>query len=709
MHTKAKPFTRPALLLLAGLATLLAGCTDDSAWRSGPGVVTTMPGIPSGASVVLTSLPDCEADLARLEDLRRRAFDEDRYREYDASLDRTSAADATKATPAPGAARENMGAAASAAGDSPQTTMPTDPAAGDDIVGTNLQEAGVDEADVVKTDGRLLVTLGRGALQVIRMDDDPQVDGRVTLPTTGAAPELYLLGTKVIVVDGGAYRDDGTPQVTLSQVDVSDPTAPRILKALAVSGELVSSRAVEGTVHLVLSSYTDAVLPLAYERGGSPTRLGGCEDVLVETVADAAGGRREQMVELAAPGSETVTVVSFTSLQDELRPTVIEGSGGVVYASTDSLYVASPQWNRGSDATAIHRFDLTGGSARYVASGMVTGQLLNQFSLSEYDSVLRVVTTGQDAAVFEDLPAVSDDVAPLAEPGSVVGEPASPMTSVPDVTSPLRRSNGPSTRLTTLRTADMKVLGQVGDLAPGESVRSSRFIGPMAYVVTFRQTDPLFALDVSDPAAPKVLGELKIPGFSEYLHPIGDDLLLGVGRDVDPQSGRDRGLKLSLFDVSDPRDPRELDTWVRANAYSPVSDSHHAFTWDAKRRRAILPVAAGCTNYGVPAPSDVPVPANPDEPVASPPLDATIGVAADGFSMTECGAAVIFEVDAGHITELTSVSHPIPPGSGAPVTEERVMPDRSLIVGDTLWTRSPIGVGHSPVTEPANVTLVAFR
>ncbi len=148
-------------------------------------------------------------------------------------------------------------------------------------------------------------------------------------------------------------------------------------------------------------------------------------------------------------------------------------------------------------------------------------------------------------------------------------------------------------------------IGHVGDMGVGEQVHSVRFLDDLAYVVTFRQIDPLYAIDLSDARAPRVLGELKIPGFSEYLHPLGDGLLLGVGREVDPTTGVDEGLKISLFDVADPLQMNERDQIVVADGWSAVSNDHQAFSWDPIRRRAIVPVERSC-GAGRPGLGDVP-------------------------------------------------------------------------------------------------------
>ena len=188
-----------------------------------------------------------------------------------------------------------------------------------------------------------------------------------------------------------------------------------------------------------------------------------------------------------------------------------------VYASPSSLYVATQRYDTQAEYTSIHRFDISDPDRTgYAASGAVPGSLLNQFSLSEDKGVLRTATTVGLGAAAE------SKVTTLSERGGRLVQ-----------------------------------RGQVGGLGPGERIFAVRFLGDVGYVVTFRQTDPLYTVDLADPDRPRVRGELKIPGYSAYLHPVGDDLLLGVGQEA-TDDGRVQGLQLSLFDVSDLARPVRL-------------------------------------------------------------------------------------------------------------------------------------------------------
>jgi uncharacterized secreted protein with C-terminal beta-propeller domain len=259
-------------------------------------------------------------------------------------------------------------------------------------------------------------------------------------------------------------------------------------------------------------------------------------------------------------GLDTLSILTFdlNSGIDDWSSAGVVASGSTLYATADHVYVATQRWVdwrvlQDSDAqseadgfrTQIHMFDTSRpGSPRYVGGGEVKGFLLNQFSMDEYDGVLRVASTTAPSGWWW-----SDQSESLV--------------------STLRLESG-----------ELKQIGQVGGLGQGEQIYSVRFINDAGYVVTFRQTDPLYVIDLADPTKPRVAGELKILGYSAYLHPVGDGLLLGVGQNADDE-GRTSGTQFSLFDVSDPENPTRIDQVKMDSGSSAAEYDHHAFTyWD---------------------------------------------------------------------------------------------------------------------------------
>lgn len=485
---------------------------------------------------------------------------------------------------------------------------------GVDYSGTNVQEAGVDEADLVKTDGRRIFAVSNGLLLVVDAASR-QIEGSARL-AEGYAAEMLLDGDDLLVVmndysppirfalesaddSAAASRPaeyDG-PVTVVHQVRVDD-YRPRVTETLRIDGAYVSTRSVGGVARVVTRHDPAWSFPFVYPQGGS-----GSEEVAEEanraavlaseledwlpsyTVAGGAGvsgpveggllpacGNVYVPSEFAGFGVTTVLSLPLGGALAGDGAVSVMAPGDTVYASPRSLYVATSNWlapeifedeiawPRVAEnwRTSVHRFDLADPArAAYVASGSVPGQIRNQFSLSEHDGHLRVVTTTGDLWWGQDDVEPSSQVRVLRQTGDRLAE-----------------------------------VGSVGDIGRGERVQSVRFAGAVGYVVTFRQVDPFYTLDLSDPENPAIVGELKIPGFSSYLHPIGDDLVLGVGFEADESTGAVTGSKVSLFDVSDLADPQELAVWAAPDAWNDAGWDHRAFLWWEPAQLAVFGITS---------------------------------------------------------------------------------------------------------------------
>jgi uncharacterized secreted protein with C-terminal beta-propeller domain len=508
--------------------------------------------------------------------------------------------------------------------DAPQRTdapAPAEGGAGEDTSQTNVQEAGVDEPDTVKTDGKTIFAIANGSLHAI--------DARAETPKLLATlPLEYGWSTTMLLrKDRALLLGDGPRGARMTEVDVSDPAKPTVLRTEDVDGYIVDARMTGRTARVVVSSYPEAVYGppevRAQPAGWLPTR----------TVANARTGhtvtRRIGCRKVRRPsvfsgaGVLTVYTVDTTRGLPAVDVDAVFTSGDTVYASPSSLYVATQRWEVESANTSIHRFDISDPDrTTYAASGTVPGTLLNQFSLSEDKGILRAAST--------------------------VGFGA-----------------GAESKVTTLARAGGQLVqrGQVGGLGHGERIYAVRFLGDAGYVVTFRQTDPLYTLDLADPANPRVRGELKIPGYSAYLHPIGDDLLLGVGQEA-TEDGRVQGLQLSLFDVSDLARPLRLQQARLGERWSSSAAEwdHHAFLWWPATKLAVLPI------------------------------DSRSFRGAAGFRVER----------AGGIAEIGRVSHPAADRSSTPPVS------RAVVVGDRLFTVSDLGVKASGLERLADRGWAAF-
>ena len=461
-------------------------------------------------------------------------------------------------------------------------TVTAAPVEGVDFSGTNVQEAGVDEADIVKTDGRRIYTVSAGQLVVVDAASRSTV-GTVTV-AEGWGRELFIDGDSLLLITHSTSDAPDRSETVLQSIDVSGGT-PRIAQTLNVQGNYISARSVGGTARVILRYDPQWSFPFVYPQNESAEDVAETANraaVLNSTLDDwlphytvgsadsSTGSRLTSCSDVHAPsvfsgfGMTTVVSVPISGDFDPSESTAVMAPGDTVYASTGSLYVATTRWVDSDtfdddDAwqqawqqrrTSIHRFDISVAEADYRASGEVEGVIHNQFSLSEHNGYLRVVTTvggpwGEDS---------DSQVRVLSTDGDVLVE-----------------------------------VGSVGDIGRGEQVQSVRFVGDVGYVVTFRQIDPFYTIDLSDPTNPRILGELKIPGFSSYLHPISDTMVLGVGSDADPD-GRVTGAKVSLFDVSDLADPREVAVWAAPDGWNDVGWDHRAFLWWAPENLAVIPV-----------------------------------------------------------------------------------------------------------------------
>lgn len=461
--------------------------------------------------------------------------------------------------------------------------------------GTNLQVDGVDEADIVKTDGQYLYLVTRSELVIVdaRSPATATVVSRQAI--TGSPIALYLNGDRVTVLSqewlpvdqpGGSESPTarlmpilGRSRVTVTELDVADRAAPRLLSTTALDGNYVDSRNVDGRTYLVVQNDAGA-MPYAWlgPAAGQLTSAQVIQSVRRASLADlvpryattapgrpAASGKLMRPSDtyrpLAAEDTSLLSIVTLDATGVTGTTSLATSYGSTVYASTENLYVVTPRWSDGDGgSTIVHQFALRA-DVPLVSSGTVPGTVVNSFAMDERAGVLRIATTLQRW----------------------------------DSTTGNRSTSGVYTLAT--RDGALAVLGSVEGLAPGETLFAARFVGDRAYLVTFRQTDPLFTIDLTDPTRPTVAGELVMPGYSQYLHPLEGSKLIGLGRDADPATGRTRDLQLSLFDVLDPARPVRIDRVLidpgaEGGAWSEAEYDHHAINYFPDQKLLTVPVAA---------------------------------------------------------------------------------------------------------------------
>lgn len=575
---------------------------------------------------------------------------------------------------------ENLGATrTTGAGEAlPMAAPAPADSAGDAFSNTNVQEPGVDEPDVVKTDGRhVYVVAGGRVLAYDLAGDTPALAGSITVG--GTPRELLLRGGRLLVIGAaqagspGPVADAPNPAVALrysvprsvqlTEVNVERPAAMSVSRTLTVDGQYVSGRLTGGTARVVLNTAPDL-------GAAEPRPLGAFvpETTIVSRVSKRTFKRRLVACDdvrrpAAYSGLDLLTVMTIDldrGLYSVDRDAVIAGAQ-VVYASPKGLYVASQHYVPSLDSprdvpprmrTEIHRFDTSKPDrTTYRSSGSVPGFVLNQFALSEHEGALRVATTEE----------------PLWFSGA--------------------RQRDSESGVSVLREDGSKLVtvGRVGGLGKGERIYATRFIGDAGYLVTFRQVDPLYTLDLSDPRAPKAAGELKIAGYSAYLHPVGAGLLLGVGQDA-TEAGIRKGPQVSLFDVADPASPKRLHQRVLGDqgASTEAEWDHHAFLWWAPERLAVLPLQ----QYGAEVAPGIPVPVTAPAP------------AARAAAATPFAGAIGLRVERSGIAEAGRASHGTSPYPA--------VVRRSLVARGRLVTISDRGIGAHRLSDLATLGFSAF-
>lgn len=487
---------------------------------------------------------------------------------------------------------------------------------------TNLQEEGVDESDIVKSDGTYFYIAKGRSLRIVKAAPQAEMAEVGRLDVDSYIQSMYLVGDKVILLSSNyGYFDGPMPassmiwppyfqngSVEVIDVSVADRTSPALAKKMQIDGSLVDSRLLNGQLFLVISIVPD--LP------SSPLALNfmTLDDVLPQMRgSDGAVSTLVPWAEFYRPGASdgyymsAVVTLDAADIDRVTHSTAVISNASTIYASQNALYITDADYDPDDhyrENTAIHKFAIgEDGSALYVASGSVGGRLLNQFSLSEHEGNLRVATHVADNGwIFAEpggpMIAVNiavDDVTVVDsatvgagdEPVSTDAEPPSNGDTTPaddDADAAPSSPPQPYNKVSVLsQNGDrLEVAGELTNIAPGERIYSTRFMGDKLFMVTFVQIDPLFVIDLSNPAAPTILGELKVPGFSDYLHPLDETHLIGIGRSVaqSPWGGIiPTGLQLSLFDVSDYSNPTVVQqiTIGGHHSGSDVSYTHKAF------------------------------------------------------------------------------------------------------------------------------------
>lgn len=561
----------------------------------------------------------CEALMKRF--IEQNAYN-DTYSIYDkAELGDAREEDEATMAPAPTKSAE-MPTTGGSAGVTANPAPADSSGASNDFSKTNLQVAGVDEADVIKNDGKYIYVIKGNQVRIVEAYPATNLKELVSFTLgvgkgeTFTPTEMYVDGEQLTVI-GSDYRalpveepmptdkiaapssmiypPYNTNRTKVFVVDIKDRTKPLVTRSVEFDGYYHTSRKVGGSLYMVMNyNYSpiyyyarpmveDSMSSGITAESGTTMPAGITPESIVPKMLDTKNGSEE----LVSPCSQIrilpkeryfnyiiTAAIPLNDATKDVSRSVIVGNSENIYASQNNLYIAASDWNGGyyrpygDYNTAVYRFALGAGTVEFKDRGRVPGHLLNQFSMDESSGYFRVATTKNEYV-----------------PGSQINN-----------------------NVYVLNASNMALAGKIENIAPGEKLYSARFMGDRAFLVTFKRIDPFFVLDLSDPRAPRIEGELKVPGYSAYLQPYDEDHILGFGYDVDANKvdpdaefisyDARLGFKVSMFDVTDLKNPKEMfkDIIGGQGTMSAVTDNHKALLLDKAKNLLAFPV----TVYEVP-------------------------------------------------------------------------------------------------------------
>lgn len=451
-------------------------------------------------------------------------------------------------------------------GEAVQESAPKSMDQSGDYSSTNVQVKGIDEADIVKTDGKYIYYLKDGSIVIVKAEAGKMEKmSEIRYDQEGYIPQVLYLDKEKLVVIGSFYG--ANREITRTIVyDVQDPKNPNILRRMEQDGQYVDSRKNASVLHILTSSYfyTGELLYKDELRSNHPQKI----------------SPEKIMIYPCCPSASAVIIASMNlNKSEEAKIHSFVGNQENIYMSKDNLYLSYQErryyplirtmentknqrmgivGDLGSSfseslKTKIKKFTVNADNIEYQAEASINGWVLNQFSMDEKDGYFRVAYTSDH----------------------------------------MDYKNGSSL---TVFDSSMKAVGSIDNIAPGERIYSVRFMGDKAYMVTFKTIDPFFVLDLKNPKEPKMLGYLKIPGVSDYLHPYDENTIIGFGRDTisnEKNAAFYLGMKISLFDVSDVNNPIEKDVTIIGDrgTNSPLLQNHKALMYDAKRGLMGFPIS----------------------------------------------------------------------------------------------------------------------
>ncbi len=462
---------------------------------------------------------------------------------------------------------------------SPDSFAPSDTSSNSstssDFSTTNIQVQGVDEADIVKTNGNYIFYAipNRVIIADIQDNTNIKIASEIELGEDTSTSELFLNDDTLVIIYtiyDGSYYEYSSSTITKTY-DISNPYSPRLKREVSIEGDYLNSRMIENDIYIlatqnIYSNNLPNKTPSIYE-----------EKHYIPNYMDSAISSKDSTIPYNCiyplpyiSSTSYLTIASF-NIENSNKANIATyiGTGETVYMSENNLYIVGTEYISGYDdfsilpeigidiapisttyKTHIFKFSLNDGIASFDTETELSGKILNQFSLDEYNGNLRIAITDY---------------------------------------------NETDTNNLYILDSNLNEIGSIKNLAPGESIYSARFMGDKAYMVTFVEVDPLFVLDLKDPTNPKVLGELKIPGYSSYLHPYDENHLIGFGYDTEITSYGsvvNTSFKMALFNVTDPTNPKELfvEKIGEKGTSSELLNNHKALLFSKEKNLLAFPI-----------------------------------------------------------------------------------------------------------------------
>ncbi len=450
-----------------------------------------------------------------------------------------------------------------------------------DFSETNIQVEGVDEPDIVKTDGTYIYLLSNSKIYIVKAypENESKVLSTIDLDDIYVS-NLFLKNDKLIVFGSqpqyhicyGYYEDRYESDTAVNIYDISDRKNPEINQEIEIDGSFIDARLIGDNIYIITSENTYNIYR---EIDGNETIS--IPKISINNISKKIPVESIHYVNSSQKIDSLTYIVAVDLKTDEVnQESFMFSSSSTLYVSTNNIYLTYSSYEYlepdiskariygcSTTKTIIHKISIDNNKVEYISKGEVPGRIINQFSMDEHNGFFRIATQTNDYSKDK-----CSNVFVLND--------------------------------------TLRVVGKITDIAPNENMHSARFMGNRAYLVTFLNIDPFFVIDLSDPYNPKILGELKIPGYSDYLHPYDENHVIGIGKDSDASIDSDKihsdnavfytailGVKIALFDVTDPENPKEISKVVIGDKGSntPVLRNHKALLFDREKELFVIPVS----------------------------------------------------------------------------------------------------------------------